>query len=114
MEINNYSFGTITVDGKAYNSDIIIFPDHILPNWKRAEGHSLVMEDLTEVINYHPEFLIIGTGASGMLNIPDATKKAIAQEKITLIDQETAEACKTFNEYLKQGKRVVGAFHLTC
>ena len=114
MEINNYSFGTITVDGKAYDADIIIFPEHILPNWKRAEGHSLAMEDLTAVIDYHPEFLIIGTGASGMLKIPDSTKKAIAQAQIMLVDKDTAAACETFNEYLKQGKKVVGAFHLTC
>ena len=114
MEIENYSFGTITVDGESYDSDIIIFPEHVLPNWTRQEGHSLAMEDLKEVISYHPEFLIIGTGASGMLTIPDSTKKAIAQEKIMLIDKDTREACNTFNEYIKQGKRVVGAFHLTC
>jgi hypothetical protein len=39
---------------------------------------------------------------------------ALKERGIKLIAQPTGEAYKTFNELLKAGKAVVGAFHLTC
>ena len=36
--IEEYSFGQILISGKKYNSDLIIFADHIYDNWWRKEG----------------------------------------------------------------------------
>lgn len=114
MKIDTYSFGSMTVDGKAYDSDLIIFPDRIKSDWWRREGHSLAIEDLEEVIEYKPQVLIVGTGASGVMNIPASTKKELKRKNIELIDRTTSLAYKIFNGYIEQGKKVVGAFHLTC
>lgn len=35
--INSYDFGRIVVDGKAYTSDVIIFPDRVNSYWWRKE-----------------------------------------------------------------------------
>lgn len=104
----------MTIDGKVYERDLIIFPDNIKPNWWRKESHSLTIEDLDEVINYKPEVLIIGKGASGCMKIPSSTKKALKENRIELIDRDTDEACQIFNKLIKNGKKVAGAFHLTC
>ena len=44
--IENYSFGSITIDGKSYRSDLIIYPDHIDDSWWRVEGHKLCLKDI--------------------------------------------------------------------
>ena len=114
MKIDNYNFGSITVDGKTYNGDIIIFPNKIITNWQRKEGHSLSMNDLKEVVEYNPDILIVGTGAHGVLQVLPNTKKALEKLTIKLIIMKTPDACKIFNESLDKNLNVVGAFHLTC
>lgn len=114
MKIDSYTFGSMTVEGKAYNEDLIIFPDKIRPNWWRKEGHSLTIEDLGEVIDYGPEVLVVGKGASGCMEIPSTTREALRENHIEVIDLNTDEAWEVFNEQIKKGKKVVGAFHLTC
>ncbi len=114
MEVESYSFGRIVVAGKTYTRDVIIFPDRVLPNWWRKEGHRLCLDDLKEVLDYGPEVLVIGTGYSGLMKVPDDVRKALEARGIEVIVKKTGEAWKTFNELLKRGKKVVAAFHLTC
>jgi len=114
MHIDYYAYGTMIVDGKSYEKDLIIFPERIIANWWRKEGHSLDVEDLKEVIEGDPEILIIGKGDSSVMQIPESTKKAIDKKGIELIEKDTHEAVKSFNELIKSDKKVVGAFHLTC
>lgn len=114
MHIDSYTFGTIKIDSKEYTQDLIVFPEKIKPNWWRREGHSLSLEDIEEVINYKPKILIIGTGNSGIMHVPPSTKKALAEAGIEVIEKYTPQAYKIFNEKIKSGEKVVGAFHLTC
>jgi hypothetical protein len=104
------------IDGKRYTSDLIVFPEKVLSGWWRREGHQICVEDLKDVFNRapHPEVLVVGTGYSGLVKILPEVEKALKEQGIKLIAQPTGEAYKTFNELLKAGKRVVGAFHLTC
>jgi hypothetical protein len=103
----------MVVDGKEYTSDLIIYPDHIQSSWWRKEGHRLDIEDIKEILEVKPEVLVVGTGASGLVEIPEKTEKHIRSKGTRLIAQRTEEACKTFNE-LPKSKKVIGAFHLTC
>jgi len=56
---------------------------------------------------------VVGTGYSGMMNVPPETRKSVESEGIELIVQKTAEACQTFN-HLIESRTVVAALHLTC
>lgn len=114
VHIDSYSFGSMTVDGKKYAQDLMIFPDRVKSNWWRKQGHNLVVEDLKEVLEYGPDVLVVGKGASGIMSIPPATREKIEEKGIHLIAESTHEACDRFNEQMKRGRRVVGAFHLTC
>jgi len=111
--IESYFFGSMVIDGKEYTNDLIIYPDHIQSSWWRIEGHRLDIEDIKEILEAKPEVLVVGTGASGLVEIPEETEKHIRSKGIRLIAQKTEEAYKTFNE-LSKSKRVIGAFHLTC
>lgn len=112
--IDDYSFGRIVINRRVYDHDVIIYPDRIKHNWWRREGHKLYPEDLRDVIDYKPEYLVIGTGASGMMDVPKETRKYLEENKINVIILNTYDACKKFNELLKKGYRVVAALHLTC
>lgn len=113
MKIDDCSFGRIVIAGKEYHGDVIVFHDHVRPDWWRAEGHSLTREDLEEILASKPHTLIIGCGAVGMLRIPAETKEFIEGLNIHLIALRTAAACKEYNEHAVDAG-VVGAFHLTC
>jgi hypothetical protein len=111
--IDNYCFGKITVDGIEYQKDIIIFPDHIMPEWWREKGHSLAISDLKDVIAAHPRVLVIGTGMFGRMRIPHKIKATLAAAGIEVIAEKTELACKIYNQKIAEGD-IIAALHLTC
>ncbi len=114
MRINSYSFGKIVIDGESYSNDLIIFPDKIVSDWWRKEGHSLCPDDLKKVFEQSVDILIIGTGASGVMSIPEDTKKVIESKGIKIIVLKTKKACKKFNELIEKDENVAAGLHLTC
>ena len=111
--IDSYDFGRIVVNGKRYNSDLIIFPDKVRDGWRRKKGHRLHVEDLKDILEAKPEVLVVGTGYSGLMTVPSETRNYVESEGIELIAQNTREACKTFNRLVKS-KKVIAALHITC
>jgi uncharacterized protein len=62
--IRDYRFGHVIIDGEAHARDVIVLPSRVVANWWRREGHSLVLDDLDDVIAELPRTLIVGCGAS--------------------------------------------------
>jgi hypothetical protein len=114
MRIDSYVFGSMTVNGKRYTSDLIVYPDKVQSYWRRAEGHSLHIVDLQDVVDYAPEILVVGKGAENCMTVPEDTRKALEEKNIKVIDANTDDACQIFNDLIGDKKKVVGAFHLTC
>jgi len=73
--IDSYGFGHIKIDGKSYYNDVIIFPEKVSTSWWRKEGHKLHADDLKPVFDYKPGVLIVGTGSSGFMEVPEETRK---------------------------------------
>ena len=111
--IDSYSFGSIAVNGKRYNSDVIIYPDRVNSSWWRKEGHNLCPEDLQEVLQYQPEVLVIGQGKPGLMKVGSDLIEQLKRQGIEVIVASTEKAVKAYNE-LGAGKKVVAALHLTC
>lgn len=114
--IEHYDFGFIVIDGKRFTSDVIVFPERVVDGWWRKEGHKLHIEDLRVVLNSEPklQILVVGTGYNGLLKVSPEVNETLKAHGIELIVQPTKEATQTFNKLLNSGKRVAGAFHLTC
>ena len=111
--IDSYHFGEIVINGKKYSSDVIIFPDSVRHNWWRKRSHQLRLEDIAEVITEKPEVLIVGTGASGLVEVLPEVKEGVKARGIKLIVEPTSDACHTYNQ-LCRSQRAVAALHLTC
>lgn len=113
MVIQKYQFGKIVVDSVCYQSDLIIFPDHIQDHWWRKEGHYLSIEDLSTVIEYQPDILVIGTGMYGLMKVDDLLIDDLRQKGIKdILVFKSRMACNEYNR-LRELKKVI-ALHLTC
>lgn len=113
MHIDDYSFGRIVIDGKTYTSDVIVYPARVNPSWWRKEGHYLREEDLADVAAEAPDVVVVGTGNSGVMEVPRKTVSFLESRGIRVFVEKTGKAVDTFNKQQGAGK-VVGAFHLTC
>ena len=111
--IDAIRFGKIIIDGHAYNRDVIVLPDRVLPNWWRVEGHSLSLEDLQQTLSDPPDVLVIGTGIFGRMNVPEEVQTKVAAEGIEVCIFTTREACDFYNQ-MREEKRVAAALHITC
>lgn len=111
--IDKYQFGRIIINGLSYHNDIIIFPDYLQQNWWREEGHLLKINDLTSIIDYQPDTLIIGTGMFGLMKIEYALVEKLKDLKIkNIMVEKTMRACELFNK--ETSPRKTAALHLTC
>ena len=93
--------------------NVIIYPDNIDSSWWRKEGHSLHVADLKDVVNLKPEILIIGTGYSGVMIVPDETISFLESHNIEVYIARTEKAVELFNKFRKE-RKAVAALHLTC
>ncbi len=111
--ISHYDFGRITIGRKIYDSDVIIYPDHVDGRWWRREGHELCPNDLKEVFKTQPEVLIVGTGYMERMRVLPETSDLLTRSGIVLVAKSTREACDEYNQ-IRSSKKVVAALHLTC
>ncbi len=113
MIIDQYSFGNITINGKSYSKDVIIFPDHVFSPWWRGEGHLLQIDDLVEVVKTDINELIIGTGYYGSMKVPSDVIEFLKDKGITTSINKTPDAVYVFNRTISE-RAAIAALHLTC
>ena len=106
--IEDYHFGSITIDGQEYNHDVVV-GEQVL-QWTRRSSHVIDIDDIW--IGQKPDVIVIGTGDSGVAKVTDKARQIIEDKGIKLIIDVTSKAIKVFN-YL-QGQNIIGFFHLTC
>jgi len=114
--IEAYDFGVMVINGKRYTSDLIVYQEKVFDGWWRKEGHRLYLEDLDRIFSFEPkpQVLVVGTGYYGILKVSMKVEEVLKSRGIELVTQSTKDAVQTFNKFLGLGKRVAGAFHLTC
>ena len=114
MRIEDYHFGSITVDGKTYTSDVIISPEGVNASWWRERGHAVSCKDMEPVLEANPQVLVIGTGTSGLMKMTGEAAELLRKRGVQAHVSPTGEAWKRYNELAEGGQRVVAALHLTC
>lgn len=131
--IEEYHFGSITIDGKTYNHDVEVrwTPKESLHDptgqavevlkWWRKESHVIDVEDIKRAIDQNPDVITIGTGESGVAEVTEGAKNEVKSKGVELMIDLTEEAIKTFNILCQESedeegkqKKVIGLFHLTC
>jgi hypothetical protein len=112
--IEEFPFGSMKIAGQVYQGDLKIIEGQVVAHWWRRQGHVLDVADVDDILAAHPAFLVVGTGHSGRMRVTEALRQAAQTARIELIAESTAPAVTTVNRLHAAGKRVAGAFHLTC
>ena len=115
MRFQEFSFGSIRIDGVTYEHDVVIDRGEVRKRKKKpskkfreAFGHTPISP--REAIPWNCRQLLIGTGA-GALPVMNEVKKEAERRKIKLVILPTREALRE----LKQEPAATNAIlHVTC
>jgi hypothetical protein len=111
-KIRDYRFGHVVVEGQQETRDLIVLPRRVVRNWWRRDGHALVLEDLTDVLEELPERLIVGMGASSHMRPDPSTLERLNERGVEVECLPTDRAVIRFGEL--DPARTAAALHLTC
>ena len=104
----------MTIQGKPFRSDLKIIKGVVVPDWWRKAGHLVEVEDLADVFAAEPDYLVLGSGSSGLMKVGERLRTYCTTHGIELVAEPTARAVETFNRLLGRGENVAAGFHLTC
>ena len=115
MKVDSFSFGKITIAGKVFTTDVIVYPDRVQDAWVREEEHRPQISEFADIVQSEPDILIIGTGYAGVMSIPDQIRNFLTSKGIEVRVDKTVKAVEMFNTLLATSKdKVIAAFHITC
>jgi hypothetical protein len=116
VRFSDYSFGSVHVDGVAYDYDLIIDRGKIRKRHKGASrkfrgayGHTPL--SAAEDIPWRCRRLVIGTGADGRLPVMKQVHDEASRRGVDLVIAPTAQAIGVLTE-ATQGTNAI--LHLTC
>ena len=110
--LEDYSFGRVVVDGSEETRDVIVLPNRVVRNWRRRDGHMLLLEDLSEVLEDLPPRLVLGTGAYGRMQPDPQALADLAERGVEVEALPTGEAVRRYGEL--NPAATAAALHLTC
>lgn len=115
MRFDEFSFGSIRIDGVTYKNDVVIDREKIRKRKKKpskefrdAYGHTPL--SIKEDIPWKCRRLVIGTG-TGALPVMDAVKVEAKRRGIKLVILPTAEAIAELKKHPAQANAIL---HITC
>ena len=117
MDVRFLGFGSIEVQGRTYEHDIVIDRGAVSKRSKKASkpyrdkfGHTPLSAD--EELPWGGSRLIIGTGAHGSLPIMPEVMVQAARRHVDLVAVPTEQACRLISGLKPREVRAV--LHVTC
>jgi hypothetical protein len=116
MRCEEFSFGSLRIDGVTYEHDVVIDRGEVCKRKKKGSkkfreefGHTPL--SLEENIPWKCRRLVIGTGANGALPVMKEVKQEAERRKIELLILPTRKALEVLNEEPKDTNAIL---HVTC
>lgn len=117
MDVQYPGFGSIVVEGKRFDHDVVIESGQVRPRdkkpsrpLKRQYGHTPL--SAAEDLPWTAPKLVVGTGHSGRLPILDDIRTAAADHHVELVELPTAEACQLLRDL--DPSEFAAVLHVTC
>jgi hypothetical protein len=118
MKIESTTFGTITIDGKTYEHDVVLrLSGEVVRRKKKLSkkycgtSHVLSKDEAKFVFEKGCEQLIVGSGQMGNVHLSPEAEAYFAKKRCKVLLQPTPEAIPVFN---KSHAKKIGLFHVTC
>jgi len=117
MHVDAFEFGQITIDGVAYDRDVVVDHGKIR---KRKKGPSKPRKGefghtpltVAEEIPWKAQRLWIGTGAHGRLPVADDVREEARRRGVELLMKATPELVTLINLSLPEDTNLI--LHVTC
>lgn len=117
-KIDDCWFGSITVEGKRFEHDIIIRLSGKVRKRNKAlskkvygTSHTISLDEVKELHRPRAERLIIGTGLEGQVHLSPEAETFLSKKGCAVELLPTPEAIHNWNE--AEGL-ILGLFHVTC
>jgi hypothetical protein len=118
MEIVNTTFGTITIDGKTYEHDVLIrLSGEVVRRKKKLSkkyygtSHVLSKEETKFIFERGCDELIVGSGQMGNVRLSPDAEAYFEKKDCKVLLQPIPDAIQVFN---KSHAKKIGLFHVTC
>ena len=118
MENEDTTFGTITIDGKTYEHDVIIRLSGAVVKRKKklskkyyGTSHVLSKDEAKFVFERGCEQLVLGSGQMGNMHLSPEAEAYFAKKGCEVLLEPTPEAIQLFN---RSHAKKIGLFHVTC
>jgi hypothetical protein len=117
MEIENYTFGCISIDGAVHHKDLWIINGRIkkrdksIAKRKFGTSHRISRKELKKVITQKTRRIIIGSGNSGLVSLTNKSQKYLEEQGIEAVIYKTGELVQ---RNIDIGENDSGIIHLTC
>jgi hypothetical protein len=119
MRIESTEFGSITIDGKAYEHDVLIrLSGEVVKRKKKLSkkyygtSHTISREEAKFVYEKGCSELILGTGQYGNVELSPEAAEFFDAKRCEVLAQPTPQAIRSFNR--SANKKKIGLFHVTC
>ena len=110
--IDNAFFGSLLVDGRKYNNDLVISWNGDVKD--RPSNHDFTSAEMESILISDPDVVVVGTGHSGMLKVAHDVDVTARLKGVELVVKPTVQAVQEYNKFARLGKRVVAVLHSTC
>ena len=115
MHFDKFSFGTLQIDGRTYEQDVVIERGEICKRKKTPSkkfrdefGHTPL--SIEEKIPWKCQRLVIGTGAYGRLPVMKEVKREAERRHVELVIVPTSEALRL----IERESEANAILHVTC
>lgn len=115
MRFEKFSFGTLQIDGRTYEEDVVIERGEIRKRKKKPSrkfrdefGHTPL--SIEEKIPWKCNRLVIGTGANGRLPVMNEVRAEAKRRHVELVVLPTKEALRLIEKESKPN----AVLHVTC
>ena len=116
MRFGNFSFGSLRIDGRPFEHDVVIDRGEIRDRKKKPSkkfrddfGHTPL--SIAEDIPWNCSQLVIGTGAYGRLPVMKEVEREAERHKVKLLILPTIKAIEVLRQELKETNAIL---HVTC
>jgi hypothetical protein len=116
MRFEEFSFGSIRIDGVTREHDVVIDRGEVRKRKKKPSkkfretfGHTPL--SVEEQIPWKCRQLVIGTGAHGGLPVMEEVKREAARRTVDLVIEPTDQAIDTLNQSPEETNAIL---HVTC
>ncbi len=116
MHFEDFSFGSLRIDGNTYAHDVLIEHGEIRkrkkkPSKKFREDFGHTPLSIEEEIPWECRRLVVGTGAYGRLPVMKEVKREASRRKIELLILPTIKAIEALKQDPEESNAIL---HVTC